>query len=62
MKLLALDFDGVISDSAPECFTVACATWRTLEPDSTPSQTRTRSALAWMRASAAAARGVIIPG
>ncbi|MBW2312958.1 MAG: HAD family hydrolase [Deltaproteobacteria bacterium] len=34
MKLLALDFDGVIADSAPECFTVACATWRTLEPDS----------------------------
>ena len=34
MKLLALDFDGVISDSAPECFSVACATWRTLEPDS----------------------------
>ena len=34
MKLLALDFDGVISDSAPECFTVACATWRTLEPSS----------------------------
>lgn len=34
MKLLALDFDGVISDSAPECFRVACATWRTLEPGS----------------------------
>jgi len=33
-RLLALDFDGVISDSAPECFRVACATWRTLEPDS----------------------------
>jgi phosphoglycolate phosphatase-like HAD superfamily hydrolase len=33
-RLLALDFDGVISDSAPECFEVACATWRTLEPDS----------------------------
>lgn len=34
MKLLALDFDGVISDSAPECFTTACATWRALLPDS----------------------------
>jgi phosphoglycolate phosphatase-like HAD superfamily hydrolase len=34
VKLLALDFDGVIADSAPECFTVACATWRTLEPGS----------------------------
>ncbi|NNL65662.1 MAG: HAD family hydrolase [Myxococcales bacterium] len=33
-RLLALDFDGVISDSAPECFTVACATWHTLEPSS----------------------------
>lgn len=34
MKLLALDFDGVISDSARECLTVACATWRLLEPGS----------------------------
>jgi phosphoglycolate phosphatase-like HAD superfamily hydrolase len=34
VKLLALDFDGVISDSAPECFATACATWRTLVPDS----------------------------
>jgi phosphoglycolate phosphatase-like HAD superfamily hydrolase len=34
VKLLALDFDGVISDSAPECFATACATWRTLEPGS----------------------------
>jgi phosphoglycolate phosphatase-like HAD superfamily hydrolase len=34
VRLLALDFDGVISDSAPECFRVACATWRTLEPNS----------------------------
>jgi len=34
MKLLVLDFDGVISDSAPECFTTAWATWRTLEPAS----------------------------
>lgn len=33
-RLLALDFDGVIADSAPECFTVACATWRSLEPES----------------------------
>ncbi len=33
MKLLALDFDGVISDSAPEAFRVALRTWRTLRPD-----------------------------
>lgn len=44
MKLLALDFDGVISDSAPECFTTACATWRTLEPGS-PLLDRDREAL-----------------
>jgi len=34
MKLLALDFDGVIADSAPESFTTACATWRSVEPAS----------------------------
>jgi phosphoglycolate phosphatase-like HAD superfamily hydrolase len=34
MKLLALDFDGVIADSAPESFATACATWRSLEPAS----------------------------
>jgi phosphoglycolate phosphatase-like HAD superfamily hydrolase len=33
LKLLALDFDGVISDSAPEAFRVALRTWRTLRPD-----------------------------
>jgi phosphoglycolate phosphatase-like HAD superfamily hydrolase len=32
MKVLALDFDGVIADSAPESFATACATWRSLEP------------------------------
>jgi phosphoglycolate phosphatase-like HAD superfamily hydrolase len=32
--LLALDFDGVISDSAPEAFVVALRTWQALEPDS----------------------------
>jgi phosphoglycolate phosphatase-like HAD superfamily hydrolase len=34
VKLLALDFDGVISDSAPEAFQVALRTWRALRPDS----------------------------
>ena len=33
MRLLALDFDGVISDSAPEAFLVALRTWRALRPD-----------------------------
>lgn len=31
MKLLSLDFDGVISDSAPESFEVALRTYRALE-------------------------------
>lgn len=35
MKLLALDFDGVISDSAREAFVVALRAWRELAP-STP--------------------------
>jgi len=34
VKLLALDFDGVISDSAPEAFVVALRTWCELDPDS----------------------------
>lgn len=34
MRLLVLDFDGVISDSAHEFFTVALRTWSELEPDS----------------------------
>jgi phosphoglycolate phosphatase-like HAD superfamily hydrolase len=34
VKLLALDFDGVISDSAPESFHVALRTWRALRPES----------------------------
>ena len=34
MKLLALDFDGVISDSAPEAFRVALWTYRALRPAS----------------------------
>ena len=34
MKLLALDFDGVISDSAPEAFAVALLTYTDLQPDS----------------------------
>ncbi len=34
MRLLALDFDGVISDSAPEAFSVALRTYLELVPDS----------------------------
>lgn len=34
MKLLALDFDGVISDSAREAFVVALRAYRELRPDS----------------------------
>jgi phosphoglycolate phosphatase-like HAD superfamily hydrolase len=34
VKLLALDFDGVLSDSAPECFAVALATYVELRPSS----------------------------
>jgi len=34
LKLLALDFDGVISDSAPESFVVALRTWAEMRPDS----------------------------
>ncbi len=34
MKVLALDFDGVISDSAPECFWVALRTLRRVRPGS----------------------------
>ncbi|HTY17064.1 MAG TPA: HAD family hydrolase [Myxococcota bacterium] len=33
MKLLALDFDGVIADSAPEAFAVATRTFCELRPD-----------------------------
>ena len=35
MKLLVLDFDGVIADSARECFEVALATYSGLRPEST---------------------------
>jgi phosphoglycolate phosphatase-like HAD superfamily hydrolase len=34
MRLLALDFDGVISDSAPESFAVALETYALLRPES----------------------------
>ncbi len=34
MKLLVLDFDGVISDSAHEFFAVALRTWSELKPNS----------------------------
>jgi phosphoglycolate phosphatase-like HAD superfamily hydrolase len=33
-RLLAFDFDGVISESAPECFVVALRTWVAMRPDS----------------------------
>lgn len=33
LRLLALDFDGVISDSAPEAFVVALRTYADLRPD-----------------------------
>jgi phosphoglycolate phosphatase-like HAD superfamily hydrolase len=39
VKLLALDFDGVISDSAPESFVVALRTYAELVPD-TPLRKR----------------------
>jgi len=38
VKLLSLDFDGVISDSAREAFAVALRTWRALRPESTLQQ------------------------
>ena len=38
MKLLALDFDGVISDSALESFVVALRTFRNLEPETSIAQ------------------------
>ena len=34
MRVLALDFDGVISDSAPECFVVALRAYLALRPGS----------------------------
>lgn len=40
MKLLALDFDGVISDSAPEAFVVALRTWCELQPGSDLAESR----------------------
>jgi phosphoglycolate phosphatase-like HAD superfamily hydrolase len=42
-SLVALDFDGVIADSAPEAFAVALRTWFALRPD---SSLRTRPDLA----------------
>lgn len=45
MKLLALDFDGVISDSAREAFVVALRSYRELRPDSRlPEVTRASDA------------------
>jgi phosphoglycolate phosphatase-like HAD superfamily hydrolase len=38
MRVLALDFDGVISDSAREAFAVALRTYSSLRPDSTLEQ------------------------
>lgn len=43
MKILALDFDGVISDSAPECFWVATRTLQRVQP----SEARGRRLSAW---------------
>ena len=37
-KLVALDFDGVLFDSAPECFVVALRTFRELHPESSLGQ------------------------
>jgi phosphoglycolate phosphatase-like HAD superfamily hydrolase len=39
MKLLSLDFDGVLSDSAREAFAVARRTWRALRPASPVNDT-----------------------
>jgi len=45
VKVLALDFDGVISDSAREAFVVAFRTYRALAPDSRlPDDEATRAA------------------
>jgi len=33
LQVLSLDFDGVVADSARECFTVACRAWRALRPE-----------------------------
>lgn len=41
MRLLALDFDGVISDSAPEAFVVALRTWCELHPETSFRDRRT---------------------
>ena len=54
LQLLALDFDGVISDSAPEAFVVALRTYCELRPDSRHGD---RDAL--LRGSAAPAPEVI---
>ncbi|MFT5441984.1 MAG: phosphoglycolate phosphatase-like HAD superfamily hydrolase [Myxococcota bacterium] len=43
MKILALDFDGVIFDSAPECFWVATRTLQRVEP----SEDRGRRLSVW---------------
>lgn len=42
MRLLALDFDGVISDSAPESFAVALETYAEIRRDSKHGQTAKR--------------------
>ena len=43
MELLALDFDGVISDSAPESFLVALRTYCELRPESRLVRERDRA-------------------
>ncbi len=55
MKILALDFDGVISDSAPECFWVALRTLLRMRPSA-----RHREMLArWNELEAAEARTAV---
>jgi phosphoglycolate phosphatase-like HAD superfamily hydrolase len=42
VRLLALDFDGVISDSAPECFVVALHTYAAMRPGTSLDRIRDR--------------------
>jgi phosphoglycolate phosphatase-like HAD superfamily hydrolase len=62
MKLLALDFDGVISDSAPEAFTAALRTFVALRPGSALVALRPGSALASVASPLAGARAPALEG
>jgi phosphoglycolate phosphatase-like HAD superfamily hydrolase len=44
-RILALDFDGVISDSAPECFWIALRTYLEMRPDSRLANTSSGAAI-----------------